>query len=258
MKELFSMWKNTKMVMLTALTGAIFAALLIPFKGIPLIPGFTEIRPAQIIAGTFPLFFGPAGAWGLAIGNLIGDFFGTLGLGSIFGFFGNLLNGFVIYKVWDSFADKPVVESKKDFFKYALAIICGGFTSGLIIAWGLDMLGLLPFAALGTTIPLNNTILPIIIGPPLLKLLYPRIERWGLMWKEILREEDYREPRMPKLGRTLTAIGSVGGIIVGILISTGVYGAVLASFGSGTTGLGVALGLLPFILAMLFGSLYLL
>lgn len=61
-KELFSMWKNTKMIMLVALTAALYAAILIPFKGIPLIPGVTEIRPAQIIAGTFPLFFGPAGA----------------------------------------------------------------------------------------------------------------------------------------------------------------------------------------------------
>ena len=40
MKEVFAMWKNTKMIVLVALTAAIYAAILIPFKAIPIIPGF--------------------------------------------------------------------------------------------------------------------------------------------------------------------------------------------------------------------------
>ncbi len=42
MKEIFFMWKDTRMVVLTALSAAIYAAVLIPFKPIPIIPGFTE------------------------------------------------------------------------------------------------------------------------------------------------------------------------------------------------------------------------
>ena len=49
MKEIFSMWKNTRMIVLAALTAAIYAAILIPFKAIPLIPGFTEVRPGNLI-----------------------------------------------------------------------------------------------------------------------------------------------------------------------------------------------------------------
>jgi ABC-type dipeptide/oligopeptide/nickel transport system ATPase component len=48
------------------------------FKGIPLIPGHTELRPANVIPVVSALLFGPAEAWGGAFGNLIGDFFGTL------------------------------------------------------------------------------------------------------------------------------------------------------------------------------------
>jgi energy-coupling factor transport system substrate-specific component len=48
----------------------------------------------------FSILFGPAAAWGSAFGNLIGDFFGTLGLGSIFGFVGNFLYAYIPYRLW--------------------------------------------------------------------------------------------------------------------------------------------------------------
>ncbi len=75
MKEVFRMWKNTKMVVLVALSAGLYAAILIPFKGFVLIPGITEFRPASALPVVLGLLFGPAGAWGSAIGNLIGDFF---------------------------------------------------------------------------------------------------------------------------------------------------------------------------------------
>ena len=102
MREVISMWKNTRMIILVALSAAIYAAFLIVFKGgIPIVPGITEVRPANVFPPVFSLLFGPAGAWGSAIGNLIGDLFGgTLGVGSIFGFVGNFFLGFIPYKMW--------------------------------------------------------------------------------------------------------------------------------------------------------------
>ena len=100
MREVWRMWNYSTMVVLTVLTAGIFAAILIPFKGIPLIPGLTELRPANVIPVVFGLLFGPAGAWGAAFGNLIGDFFGTLGVGSFFGFWGNFLAAYLTYKLW--------------------------------------------------------------------------------------------------------------------------------------------------------------
>jgi energy-coupling factor transport system substrate-specific component len=98
MKEIFTMWRYTQMVVLVALSAAIYAAVLIPLKSFPIVPGFIEIRPANAFPIVFGLLFGPAGAWGSAIGNLIGDFFGTLSLGSIAGFVGNFFLGLLPYK----------------------------------------------------------------------------------------------------------------------------------------------------------------
>jgi energy-coupling factor transport system substrate-specific component len=93
------MWNYSTLVVLTVLSAGTFAVILIPFKGIRIIPGHTELRPANVIPVAFVLLFGPVGSWGAASGNLIGDFFGTLGVGSFFGFWGNFLAAHLAYKV---------------------------------------------------------------------------------------------------------------------------------------------------------------
>ena len=90
MRELGAMWRNTRMVVLCAISAALYAAVLVPFKVVPLIPGVTELRPANAIPIVCSFLFGPAAGWGSAIGNMIGDFFGGVGPGDIFGFFANL------------------------------------------------------------------------------------------------------------------------------------------------------------------------
>ncbi len=78
MREIFTMWKYTKMVVLVAVTAAFYAALVIPLKGIPIIPGITEFRPGAVIPVVFGLLFGPAGAWGAAFGALTKDLYRAL------------------------------------------------------------------------------------------------------------------------------------------------------------------------------------
>src|SRR4030042_4870169 len=100
MKEIISMWEHTKMVVLVAISAGLYAALLLPFKMIQIIPGFTEIRPAVCLPIVCSLFFGPAGAWGACIGNLVADFAGPFGPGSLFGLAGNFLLGYLPYRIW--------------------------------------------------------------------------------------------------------------------------------------------------------------
>jgi len=100
MHELRAMWRNTRMIVLCAISAALYAAILVPFKVVPLIPGVTELRPANAIPVVCSFLFGPAAAWGSAIGNMIGDFFGGVSPGDTFGFIGNLAYGYLPYKVW--------------------------------------------------------------------------------------------------------------------------------------------------------------
>jgi energy-coupling factor transport system substrate-specific component len=262
MREIFTMWKYTKMVVLVALTAAVYAAILIPFKGFPIIPGFTEVRPAIAIPVVFGLLFGPAAAWGSGLGNLIGDFFGTLTLGSIFGFFGNFFMALVGYKIWGhmgplSSQKEPHPKSGRQLLEYILIVFLASAVCAMIIAWGLEVLKILPFAILGGIIVVNNFIVTAVLGPFLLLILYPRAEKWDLLWTEIMEEKDISRHISPAMGSLFMWIGGLGGLIIGLIASTGIYGAVLFRFGAGAVGPGVVLAVLPFLVLFLIGCLLL-
>jgi energy-coupling factor transport system substrate-specific component len=261
MKEVFSMWKHTRMVILVALSAAIYAAILIPFKGIPLIPGITEVRPANVFPVIFGLMFGPAGAWGAAIGNTIGDLVGgTIGWGSIAGFVGNFYLGFVAYKLWgalglvskDNMAQNT--NTWKKLVAYIIITVVAASACAIIISWYLDLVGIVPFAFLGITIALNNSLAELILGPPLLLLLYPRVKQWGLIWTDIMEKEDVAKGFGKGIGAILMIIGSLGGLLVGVLISVGVYDQTILGFTGETGAVGVWLGVLPFLAMILIAS----
>src|SRR5215210_2384888 len=152
MKEVLTMWRHTQLVVLVALSAAIYAAVLIPFQGFTIVPGYISLRPANVFPVVFGLLFGPAGAWGAAIGNLIGDFFGTLSLGSVGGFVGNFFLAYLPYKMWSVFFRRDEnmetnVDSGKKFGVYILVAILGSTVCAVIIAWLIDLLGFFPFVA---------------------------------------------------------------------------------------------------------------
>ena len=265
MKEIFTMWRHTQMVVLVALSAAIYAAVLIPFKGIPLIPGFTEVRPANVFPFVFGLLFGPAGAWGAAIGNLIGDFFGTLGPGSVAGFVGNFFLGFLPYKMWGSFFRRGEnmetnVNSGKKLGVYFAVTILASVVCAVWIAWANDLLGNVPFAALGSIITVNNAVAGLVLGPFLLLVLYPRVKKWGLLWTEIMLPDEVPAARGGLLGNLLVWVGGIGALVVGLGLGLGLYdqGLAAAGFASGGAG-GATLGLilLPFLALIVAGSLML-
>jgi energy-coupling factor transport system substrate-specific component len=250
MKEVITMWRHTQMVVLVALSAAIYAAVLIPFKGFPLVPGYIELRPANAFPIAFGLLFGPAGAWGAAIGNLIGDFFGTLSLGSVGGFVGNFFLALLPYKMWSVFFRRDEnmeenVDSGKKFGVYILLVLLASAVCAVIIAWLIDLLGFFPFVAFFALIFFNNAVMGGVLGPILLLALYPRVKRWGLLWTEIMEPEEVSSSRLQRTGAILVWVGAIGAVVVGLILG-------LAQQAPG--GLGIGLGLIPFLILILAGS----
>jgi energy-coupling factor transport system substrate-specific component len=252
MREVITMWRHTKMVVLVALTAGVYAAILVPLKAIPLIPGVTEIRPANVIPVVFSLLFGPAAAWGAAFGNLIGDFFGTLGLGSIFGFVGNFFYGLVAYKLWGKMgllsSHQPLdSRSGRSVLEYLLLAFLASAVCAAFIAWGLELVGLVPFGVVGPIILLNNFLAAAVLGPFLLWLLYPRAKRWDILWTEIMEPGEISRGAHPLLGALLMWAGGGGGLLVGIGLSIGLN--------LGVGGLGVVASVFPCLLLFVLGCL---
>lgn len=263
MKEVVKMWSNTRMIILTALSAAIYAAFLIVFKGgLVLIPGITEVRPANVFPPVFGLLFGPAGAWGAAIGNLIGDIFGgTMGIGSIFGFFGNFLLGFVPYKMWGSVFGlvtkddmSQTTNSLKKLVAFEIVALASSAACAIVIAWYLDLTNIVPYAFLAITITVNNFAAAVVLGPILLSLFYPRVKRWNLIWTDIMDKEDVSKGFAVNLGSTLMTIGALGGLIVGILVAVGAAGQQVYGFAGESGQVAVWAVVLPFILLIVVAS----
>jgi energy-coupling factor transport system substrate-specific component len=248
MVELFGMWTHTRMVVLTAICAALYAAILIPFKVVPLIPGITEFRPANAVPVVLSFLFGPAAAWGAAFGNLIGDFFGGLGPGDLFGFFANLFYGLVPYLVWEALTDaEPVPRGPATWVGLVLVIALAATLCATVVGWGLQTLGFHPFTVLGTLVLVNNLVVALILSPFLLAVLYPRIRHARLLYRDLLGPR----PPLPRwraaLGVTLVVVGTGAAFAAGELIAGGLWLAPWAPYRTGSGAFEVGLGLVPFL-----------
>jgi energy-coupling factor transport system substrate-specific component len=260
LREAIVMWRHTKMVVLVAITAAIYSGLMIPFKGIQFIPGFAELRPASAIPITFGILFGPAAAWGAAIGNIIGDFMGTLTMGSIPGAIGNFFFSIVCYKLLAPLQMKKMFNSANlnlaSIMKIEGVVIVASATVAFLIAWGLEVFRLLPFGFFAPLVFLNNVITSLILVPILLYILYPRVEKWELLWFDILENDKLQNTKLVKIGKIFIVCGSIIGISVGILVSFGIYEIKMFEFQTGGGSYGVIFSVLPFLFLFILGCLF--
>jgi len=218
------MWKNTRMIMLAAVCAAIYGAALIAFKtAIPLIPGITEVRVANIFPMVFGMLFGPAGAWGTGIGNLIGDIFGgTLSPTSVAGFAGNFLLGYLPYTMWITFAPfakkSPQWEAGnwRSWMNYFLLGFISSAACAVVVGIAADALGFVPYVVLTKIIVLNDTIASWIGVLLFISVHGVTKHELGLFWADVMDENDIGPPVAGILGAWLVAIASVFGLIGGM------------------------------------------
>jgi energy-coupling factor transport system substrate-specific component len=225
MHELRLMWRNTRMVVLCAISAALYAAVLVPFKVVPLIPGVTELRPANAIPVVCSFLFGPAAAWGSAIGNMIGDFFGGVGPGDIFGFFANLFYGYIPYKAWSIIAkgQSPISRSPSNIAKYVAVCLAASVLCADLVGWGDNLLGFRPFSILGNVIILNNMISALFLSPLILIGVYPRVSAGHMLYSDVMPELKPRPRSIGLTGLVILIVGETGAWIVGNLVSTGYW-----------------------------------
>jgi len=225
MNAAFRMWRNTRMIILVAVCAAIYSSALIAFKtAIPIIPGITEVRVANIFPMSFGMLFGPAGAWGTAFGNLIGDIFGgTLGPTSIAGFVGNFLLGYLPYTMWTTFF--PFAERSREWrpdhwrswVSYVLIAFISSGACAVIISIAADALGIVPYTILTKIITLNDTIASW-IGIILFISVYGVTKHHlRLFWAEVMDEDDIGSPIAGTFGAWLVTLASLFGLLGGMI-----------------------------------------
>lgn len=170
--EMFSK-RGLKVALVTAV---IYALLLIPFKQFVLVDTITEIRPANIVPIIMVILFGPGAALGAAMGNLVGDLFGTLTWGSVGGLIGNFAFALVAWLVWSKLAAKLSGRfDARAAGHYLAAAVAGSLACAVIIAIGLQLLGLAPLLDMFAIIALNNIAWTCTLGLAVFWLLYGKV-----------------------------------------------------------------------------------
>lgn len=221
MRDALAMWDNTRMIVLVAVCAAIYAATLIVFKtAIPLIPGITEVRVANILPMTFGFLFGPAGAWGLAIGNLLGDIFGgTLSPVSIAGFWGNFLLGYLPYTLWTTL--RPISERAynwqarrvRSWVVYLSIALISAAACSVVISTMADILGMVPYAILSKIIAINNSV-GAFIGVFFLMAVSDVVRKQlGLFWPDLMGSSRDSCRGLHVVGAWIVTLGALVGII---------------------------------------------
>jgi energy-coupling factor transport system substrate-specific component len=126
----------------------------------------------------------------------------------------------------------------------------------MVVGWGLNALGFVPFAVLANIIFFNNFVMAAVLSPLLLLAIYPRVKRAGLRYDDLAPSPPARRSRW--LGLGLVVAGTVGGFIVGNLLSTGrIELAMLATDPPGTRAAQVGVGLAPFVILIGLGVMLL-
>lgn len=222
MRELVDMWRNTRMVVLTAMCASLYAAVLIPFVVVPLIPGLTHFRPANALPIVCSFLFGPAAAWGAAFGNLIGDFFTGLGPGDLFGFLGNFLYALVPYRMWRAFGQgDPLPRTLGAWVLLLVVIATASMLCAATVGFGLQLLGFVPFAVLANVVLVNNLVTSTVLAPLLLAVLYPRVRRARLLYGDILGAARQQPLWRRSVGVVLVVGGTALAFVLGNMASGG-------------------------------------
>lgn len=230
MNALFLMWRDTKMIVLTAVVGALYVAAyvtLAPFS-IALVPGVIVISARDALIMLFGVLFGPAGAWGLGIGNTIGDLLtGNFGPGSVFGFLTNFIVAYLGYVLWSTFGPtmggRPLSDEgrARRILIYMSIGAVSAAAGALVLGWGLNVLGLAPFRVVAVTL-FFNLMIGSWIGGWLYLLLWRRVDSLNLTWTSIMRAETNRQGFVnPWIGLFLVAIGGGVGLIDAIFLVNG-------------------------------------
>ncbi len=243
MNELGHMWRNTRMVVLTAMCASFYAAVLIPFMVVPLIPGVTHFRPANALPVVCSFLFGPAAAWGAAVGNLIGDFFAGLGPGDFFGFFGNLLYALAPYRLWRALGTgDPIPKTVGAWVLFVAVVATAASLCASTVGFGLQVLGFVPFAVLANLVLVNNLVTALVLSPLLLGVLYPRVRRVRLLYGDVMEPRPTSSAGRRWLGAALVFAGALIAFGGGNLVAAGMLPAAMAGL---APNLALALVVLP-------------
>jgi len=143
---------------------------------------------------------------------MIGDFFGGVSPGDIFGFFANLAYGWIPYKVWELIGrgQSPVSRSPLNILKYVIACLVASVLCADLVGWADNVLVIRPFAMLGNVIIFNNMASALALSPFILAAVYPRVKKGRMLYTDVMPEVKLKPVGIRATGFAMLIAGETG------------------------------------------------
>jgi hypothetical protein len=167
MHELAAVWADRNGRIWIGATALFYVLLLIPFN-YPTVSIFgISLRPAAFMPVPLGILFGPAAAWGLGIGNIVGDYFGgSWSAMSIFGLLINILIPYLSYRLFHRLmrgqAIRRTAHTIACFLAVSFVVVCSCMV--LLAAFGTIFFDR-PFLSKATSYIGNNLFWAMVVGP---------------------------------------------------------------------------------------------
>jgi len=183
MHELAEVLTDRKGQTWIVVTALFYVLVLVPFNQYHWEIAGIALRPAAVLPVVCGILWGPAAAWGLGLGNVTGDLFGSWSLMSIFGFLINFLYPYLAYRLWHRLMKGR--EIRMDAFClgsfWAVTFVTTLFCMFLLAASGTIFFAR-PFESKFISYFGNNIFWAMIAGPILLRLMFVPAFRNGLVY----------------------------------------------------------------------------
>lgn len=180
MREIFYIWKDVKCLKRMLISGMLFLILAIPFKVLfSLVPGMTEVRPANMIPPVLGLIWGPAAAWGIAAANAVSDILVSQSGFSVWfpGMIINFFFAYLPYKLWYSFgfrgkpAPRPSLSSVSEILRFISVCLVSSLATTVLLAMLFEALGFQAYTDSALLLFFNNFDFTIVLGIPAVLLM---------------------------------------------------------------------------------------
>lgn len=180
MREIFTVWRDKRCLKRMLISGIVFLAVATPFRMLfSLIPGVTEVRPANMLPVVFGILWRPAGAWGTAIANTCSDIFTAHASFRLWGpgFIINFFYSYLPYKLWYSSRDRdnqvmaPTLESVAQIIKYIYVCFLDSVVITVCLGLLFEALGFQNYKDSVVLLFFNNFDFAVVLGVPMILLM---------------------------------------------------------------------------------------
>ena len=179
MREIFGSFSTKLGLRRILISGLLFVLLSAPFRlMMSLVPGVTEVRPANMLPPVFGMIWGPAGAWGTALANAISDILVSHSPFKVWfpGFLINFFFAYLPYKLWYSIdlgggISHPNINRVTRIVKFVLVVLADSLITTVLLALLFEYLGFQGYGEGMALLFFNNFDFTVVLGIPVLLLL---------------------------------------------------------------------------------------